>query len=189
MLYLTPEQVSAVTKAKLSNVAACWPPVCLALDVQGINHPLVQVGMAATIAIETGDFTPKREALSKDTGSVLYAAQRRYWPSGYYGRGFIQLTWEANYRAASQALKVDLVADPDMALKPGVAAAIAAWFFRTHQVGGDDKRVLHEACRAGDWEAVRRGINGPGYHKDRAALARFMGHCEGLAKLVEAFNG
>ena len=42
----------------------------------------------------------------------------------YYGRGFVQLTWEANYRKASAVAGVDLVAHPDRALELPIAAAI-----------------------------------------------------------------
>jgi putative chitinase len=41
----------------------------------------------------------------------------RYWP--YYGRGLVQLTWEANYRAMSPVTGVDLIANPDLALDLG----------------------------------------------------------------------
>lgn len=39
----------------------------------------------------------------------------RYWP--FYGRGLVQLTWEANYRTMGDFLKLDLVANPDLALE------------------------------------------------------------------------
>src|SRR5262245_16389883 len=42
----------------------------------------------------------------------------------YYGRGFVQLTWEANYRKASAVVGIDLVAEPDRALELPIAAAI-----------------------------------------------------------------
>lgn len=42
----------------------------------------------------------------------------------YYGRGFVQLTWEANYRKASAVVGVDLVAHPDRALELPIAATI-----------------------------------------------------------------
>jgi hypothetical protein len=46
----------------------------------------------------------------------------RYYP--WYGRGFVQLTWEANYKRADEALGLNgaLIANPDMALKPDIAA-------------------------------------------------------------------
>jgi putative chitinase len=181
MIFLTSEQVSGVTKARLANVEANWPLVCKALEAQGINSPLVQVGMAATIAAETGDFTPKKEVLSRDPRSPVYAAQQKYAPSGYYGRGYIQITWRDNYAEAGRALGLDLVGSPDLALDPDVAARVAAWFFKT--------RSIHSVCAAKNWDAVRRRVNGAGYQKDSASLARFMGHCQALAEIVGKFGG
>ncbi|MCK4835670.1 MAG: hypothetical protein KAT17_03500 [Candidatus Aminicenantes bacterium] len=42
----------------------------------------------------------------------------------YYGRGYIQLTWKENYEKYKKILKVDLVKDPDLALKPELSTKI-----------------------------------------------------------------
>ena len=42
----------------------------------------------------------------------------------YYGRGYVQLTWLKNYEAMSPITGVDLVASPDLALRPDVAAKV-----------------------------------------------------------------
>lgn len=47
-----------------------------------------------------------------------------YWSGGWFGRGFVQLTHKANYETASKKLGIDLVADPDKAMIPEVAAII-----------------------------------------------------------------
>lgn len=62
-------------------------------------------------------FVRNHEGLSK----LLY--------SGYHGRGLIQLTWLANYLAASEALGVDYVGQPDLVKEPTHAALTAAWFY------------------------------------------------------------
>jgi len=46
----------------------------------------------------------------------------RYYP--WYGRGYVQLTWEENYKKASKETGVDLVSNPDTALNPKIAAEI-----------------------------------------------------------------
>ena len=46
----------------------------------------------------------------------------RYYP--WHGRGFVQLTWEYNYKKASDKLGVDFIADPDKALDPELSAKI-----------------------------------------------------------------
>jgi putative chitinase len=42
----------------------------------------------------------------------------------YYGRGFVQLTWDYNYKKAGAKLNVDLLNDPDLALEPAIAGSI-----------------------------------------------------------------
>lgn len=42
----------------------------------------------------------------------------------YYGRGYVQLTWKANYAKMAALLGVDLVNHPELALDPKIAAAI-----------------------------------------------------------------
>jgi hypothetical protein len=59
-------------------------------------------------------------------GSQEYLQGKSYWP--YIGRGFVQLTWEDNYRSASAALGLiddrDLVDHPEVALDSLIAARI-----------------------------------------------------------------
>lgn len=71
----------------------------------------------------------------------------------FRGRGFTQLTGRDNYTAASKALGIDLVNNPDMAAEPEVAAQIATWYWQ-------NRAGLSEAGKAGDVEAVTRKING-----------------------------
>ena len=47
----------------------------------------------------------------------------------FKGRGFIQLTGRSNYQAASEALGIDLIKNPDLAARPDIAAEIAIWYW------------------------------------------------------------
>lgn len=49
-------------------------------------------------------------------GTPLYALQERYWNSGYYGRGYVQLTHKENYKKMGDLLGINLVDNPDLAL-------------------------------------------------------------------------
>src|SRR5690606_34845086 len=60
-------------------------------------------------------------------GTPLRAIQDKYWHTGFYGRGFVQLTWQNNYRKMSEFLGVDLVSNPDLALKPEYATKILVY--------------------------------------------------------------
>jgi hypothetical protein len=59
-------------------------------------------------------------------GSQSYLEGKEYFP--YVGRGFVQLTWEDNYRTASAALGLiddrDLVEHPEMALDSLISARV-----------------------------------------------------------------
>jgi hypothetical protein len=46
----------------------------------------------------------------------------RYYP--WYGRGYVQLTWEENYKKMGSLLGVDLLDNLDLAMDPRIAAAI-----------------------------------------------------------------
>ena len=70
----------------------------------------------------------------------------------YRGRGLIQLTGRANYRACGVALGVDLLVDPDLLLRPEYAARSAGWFWQVHG--------CQPPAEAGDLESVTRKING-----------------------------
>lgn len=85
--------------------------------------------MLATTWWETAQtMQPVREANWVKNAEAWRKKHLRYWP--YYGRGYVQLTWEANYRKASAVLsklfgkKIDLVANPDLALRPEYAVVI-----------------------------------------------------------------
>jgi hypothetical protein len=58
-----------------------------------------------------------------ERGSSAYLRGRPYWP--YIGRGYVQLTWEANYRKMGQKIGRDLCGpNMDRACDPDIAAEI-----------------------------------------------------------------
>ncbi|MBK6860982.1 MAG: hypothetical protein IPK91_02725 [Saprospiraceae bacterium] len=57
-------------------------------------------------------------------GTNCYKLQEAYWYSNYYGRGFVQLTHEDNYKRIGNALGVPLASNPDLALDRVVSADI-----------------------------------------------------------------
>jgi len=72
----------------------------------------------ATVFHETNQtFEPVKEAywLSENWRKK----NLRYYP--WYGRGFVQLTWEANYRKMTKKLGVDLITNPDNAMEFDIA--------------------------------------------------------------------
>lgn len=98
-------------------------------------------GLVGQCALECNEF---RE-LGENDGSAISTSTWR-------GRGYIQLSTEANYIAAGKALGLDLVGNPELACVPENAARIAVWFFVANK--------LLPLCDAGNWRALSKAING-----------------------------
>jgi hypothetical protein len=137
---LDTDTLAQATGCRPQDIAAVWPLLVDALVAEEIDHPLVQVGLAATVAVESR-FRLVRE--------VKPQARLGKW----YGRGLIQLTHERNYAKYGDRIGVDLLTDPDVALHPKVAAKVAASYFR--HSGSATASILRE------WRKVRL-VNGPG---------------------------
>lgn len=119
--------------------------------------------IVATAFWETGrTMQPVKEAfwLSEDWRKK----NLRYFP--YYGRGYAQLTWDYNYKKASDYFGVDFVKNPDLVMKPEYAMPILVvgmnegWFTGKKlddyidAIDEDDKEDLREFTNA------RRIVNG-----------------------------
>lgn len=89
----------------------------------------------------------------------------------YKGRGWIQLTGRANYRAAGEALGLPLEAQPELAAEVPTAARVAAWYWRT--------RGCAALADAGDFVALTRRING-GTNGLADRQARYARACNAL---------
>lgn len=147
--YWTPDQIAAATLAPLESVVANWPLVFDALERAGVSDVLVCVAAIGTIAVETAHtFEPVREAYW--LSEAWRQANLRYYP--YYGRGFIQLTWDYNYAAYGALIGENLLDDPDRAMEPNIAAqCLVQYFIRANVVG---------AALVSDWSECRRRVQG-----------------------------
>ena len=65
------------------------------------------------------DVTGNRPKLARAFGNLSPGDGAKY-----FGRGYVQLTWRCNYHKAGAKCGVDLVANPDKALDPGIAAKV-----------------------------------------------------------------
>lgn len=109
-----------------------------------------------------------------ETAHTLKPVKEAYWLSEkwrnknlryapYYGRGFVQLTWKRNYKKYSKILGVDMVKDPDIAMRPNVALFILVHGFKE---GTFTKKKISDYINKNktDFIGARRCING----KDKA---------------------
>ena len=108
-----------------------------AFDRHGNNNPRHLAYILATAKHETAHtMQPVRETLAKTDAKAkeiltksfnagkLTWVKKDYWSSGFFGRGFVQITHKDNYEKAGRKLGVNLVANPSKALDPDIAGAI-----------------------------------------------------------------
>lgn len=152
-------EIASVTQCPQAAVESSWPAVYAALVQAGQASMRSCAGAIGTIAIETastfapideygGDayFTRMYEGRA-DLGNTVAGDGPRF-----HGRGYIQLTGRANYRAYGSRLGVDLESSPNLALDPGVAGRI----FAAYWAG----RNIQEQADREDWPSVRRSVQG-----------------------------
>ena len=88
----------------------------------------------------------------------------------YYGRGYVQLTWKENYRAMGHIVGWDLVAQPELALRPDVALEI---LFEGMDRGSFTGVGLEDFfTSSSDWIGARKIINGTDKAEEIAELAK-----------------
>lgn len=133
------------------------PLLNAAMAEAGITTPQRQAAFLAQLAHESGQFRYMQEIASgsayegrRDLGNVNPGDGQLY-----KGRGPIQLTGRDNYRAAGEALGLDLEANPRQAAEPSVGFRTAAWYWNT--------RHLNDFADTGDFREITRRING-GYN-------------------------
>lgn len=105
----------------------------------------------------------------KEYGSQSYLQSKPYYP--YYGRGYVQLTWEDNYRKMGSKLGVNMLGDnKDRALEPEIAAEVMYAGMRDGDFTGK-KLSDYFSASTNDPVNARRIINGTdraqtiaGYH-------------------------
>lgn len=104
-------------------------------------------------------FKPIKEIRAKE-GTSTWNSQKKYWYTGYYGRGYVQLTGLENYQKFGKLLGIDLVNNPDKALDHQVACKIICIGMTKGLFGkgGLDKYLSEDGLD--DWTNARRIING-----------------------------
>jgi hypothetical protein len=120
----------------------------------------------ATVAHETAwSYQPVEEGYYLGDPDEVRRFQKRlrYYP--FFGRGYVQLTWDYNYRLFSKKLNLDFVHDPSLALIPKIAFKIMTIGMHQGLFTGH-KLTDHINDIEKNYKKARRIING----NDKAAL-------------------
>lgn len=94
-----------------------------------------------------------------------------YWGTGYFGRGYVQITWEDNYKKFSKLLGVDLVKDPSKALEKDIAIKILlSGMSEGHFTG--KKLSDYITLSRSDFYNARKIVNGMDKAREFASVAK-----------------
>lgn len=167
-----------MSNAPTATLDAYAPLLSVAMREASINTVTRGAAFVAQLAHESAEFRYMEEIADgsayegrQDLGNVRPGDGRRF-----KGRGPIQVTGRSNYRAAGQALALDLEEHPEMASLPSVGFRIAAWYW--------SMRGLNRLADACDFRSITKAINGGYnglaerivyYHKSLEVLGRFAG--------------
>lgn len=171
------DQTQVDTINALLASTAHWPLSWVAYALATAWHecrlrPIREIGNAAYF---NGRYGPdgNKPAIAKALGNTEPGDGARY-----AGRGLVQLTGRRNYKRAGEALGLDLLGNPDLALKPDVAVRVLVWGMEGGEFTG---RALKDYLpgwlgTADKFKAARRIINGT----DKAAMiAGYAGEFQG----------
>lgn len=155
---MTPQTLARCTGARIDRAQTFAPILEQAFPDFGITTPERQAAFLAQVGHESGGLHWLTELWGPTTAQQRY--EGRYdlgnnQPGDgykYRGRGLIQLTGRANYKAASKALATDFINQPELLGEPDMAARSAMWFWEKHG--------LNELADTGEFERITKIING-----------------------------
>lgn len=155
---LTLEELQLImARLATAKAEAYLPTLNDAMREFEINKRLRQAAFIAQVAHESGEFRYMEEIASgaayegrKDLGNTEKGDGKRF-----KGRGPIQLTGRANYKAAGADLNLKLEDNPTVAATPEVGFRTAGWFWKKHD--------LNSLADNGRFKQITKVING-GYN-------------------------
>jgi len=131
--------------------------ICDAIENFGITNEAQAAYILATVKHECG-FRCIKE-IRAAAGTAVWKMQEKYWHTGYYGRGYCQLTHKGNYEKFGKLLKMDLVKNPDLALDPVTSATILVLGMKNGLFSGK-KLDDYINDKVADFVNARRIVNG-----------------------------
>lgn len=141
------------------QVAGVFVPVLnTAMNRYQIVGPKRVAAFVAQIGHESGQLKYVKEIWGPTAAQLRYEGRADLGNnqpgdgSKYRGRGLIQITGRANYKACGEALGLDLINHPELLEKPQHACMSAVWFWAT--------KGLSTLADEGKFETITRRING-----------------------------
>ena len=152
---LSQEQLQKIMPLLSAQKASVFHPLLVkAMREFEINTPKRAAAFIAQLAHESGQLYYMEEIADgsayegrEDLGNVFPGDGKKF-----KGRGPIQLTGRANYRAFGKELGVDLENEPKLAASPQLGFRIAGCFWR--------RKGLNPLADSGDFKTITRKING-----------------------------
>lgn len=166
---MTPQTLAAAIGVNVARTQAWADPISAAMSLWAIDTDARQAAFLAQIGHESERLVCVKEIWGPTPAQIRYEGRvdlGNTQPGDgkrFLGRGLIQITGRANYKAVGEALGFDFIVQPDLLEQPSNAALSAAWFWNTHG--------CNELADVGDFRRITLRINGgmTGY-VDRLAL-------------------
>jgi hypothetical protein len=137
----------------------------------GLSLPTQMAYVLATANWETNStFKPVREAYWIPNAEEWRRTHlTRYYP--FYGRGYVQLTWQRHYKFYGDVFGLDLVARPDDVMRHDMSAFVIVHGFKMGRFTGH-KLVEFVSASRNNFTAARACINGTDQAANIAKLAQ-----------------
>lgn len=167
-LKITQAQLDKIFPVGASNGrnAKFLKPLNDLFEKQDINTVNRIAGFLSQVGVESAEFKYVRELGNDsyfdkyDTGPLAEKLGNTPQKDGdgakYKGRGLIQVTGLANYKACGKALGLDLVNHPELLEQPEYAVESAGWYW--------SMRNINAACDADDIVKITKLVNGGTNH-------------------------
>jgi len=154
MREVAPHFSGANGERQAAIITAVGEALASSLDAYEINSRLRIAHFLGQVCHESAGFRTTEEFASGEgyEGRVDLGNDQAGDGVRYKGRGLLQLTGRANYRAFGQDLDVDLIGQPGLAAEPLLSLKIACEFWK--------KKQLNAVCDADDIVELTRRING-----------------------------
>lgn len=162
---MTPEQLQLAIPYCGARAHAFAGPLTTAMAEFDISTPQRKAAFLAQVAHESGSLRYTLEIASGDAyegradlGNLQPGDGRRY-----KGRGLLQVTGRANYRACGNALGLDLISSPQLLESPAGASRSAGWYWKA--------RSLNAFADRDAFGSLTKAINGGYTHLDERCAA------------------